>query len=147
MWRAGLSIAKFCTDAEVAARNISKGHIGYSVQATAEKMELIKGPYLCTSFDEFNVGVCTECPHWGKIKSPITLGNSVMEATEEDNIIEVPPAADPEPDEEGDQYLPLSARNATYVIPTYPKPFFRGVNGGVYIRTRNAEGDPDEKLI
>jgi len=147
MWRAGLSIAKFCTDAEVAARNISKGHIGYSVQATAEKMELIKGPYLCTSFDEFNVGVCTECPHWGKIKSPITLGNSVMEATEEDNTIEVPPAADPEPDEEGDQYLPLSVRNATYVIPPYPKPFFRGVNGGVYIRTRNAEGDPDEKVI
>ena len=148
MWRAGLSIAKFCTDAEVAARNISKGHIGYSAQATAEKMELIKGPYLCTSFDEFNAGVCTGCPHWGKIKSPITLGNSVMEATKEDNIVEVPPADDPEPDSGLVEYLPISASNtSTYIIPPYPKPFFRGANGGVYVRTRNAEGDPDEKIV
>lgn len=32
-------------------------------------------------------------------------------------------------------------------IPTYPKPYFRGHNGGVYIRTRNADGDPDEECV
>jgi hypothetical protein len=42
--------------------------------------------------------------------------------------------------------LPNSPTN-TYTIPMYPKPYFRGANGGVYIRTRNAEGDPDEKII
>ena len=34
-----------------------------------------------------------------------------------------------------------------HVIPTYPKPYFRGHNGGVYIRTRDADGDPDEECI
>ncbi len=135
MWRAGLSIAKFCVDSESAARNISKNHEGYSEQATTEKMELIKGPYRCTSFDEFNPDVCPKCPNWGKVKSPIVLGSSVREATEEDNVVEVPELSLPE------------AEPTTYLIPPYPKPFFRGANGGVYMRTTNAEGDPDEKII
>ena len=136
MWRAGLSIAKFCVDSESAARNISKNHEGYSEQATAEKMELIKGPYKCTSFDEFNPDVCSNCPNWGKVKSPIVLGSSVIEATAEDNIVEVP-----------EMDLPDSPITTTYVIPPYPRPFFRGTNGGVYMRTTNAEGDPDEKVV
>ena len=135
MWRAGLSIAKFCVDSESAAHNISKKHEGYTPEDTREKMELIKGPYKCTSFDEFNPDVCPNCPNWGKIKSPIVLGSSVVEATEADNIVEVP-ALD----------LPF-APATTYVIPAYPRPFFRGTNGGVYIRTTNAEGDPDEKVV
>ena len=135
MWRAGLSIAKFCVDSESAARKISKKHEGYSEEDTKEKMELIKGPYLCTSFDEFNPDVCPKCPNWGKVKSPIVLGSSVIEATEEDNIVEVP-----------EMDLPDSP-TTTYVIPTYPRPFFRGTNGGVYMRTVNAEGDPDEKVV
>ena len=135
MWRAGLSIAKFCVDSESAARKISKKHEGYSEEDTKEKMELIKGPYLCTSFDEFNPDVCPKCPNWGKVKSPIVLGSSVVEATEEDNIVEVP-----------EMDLPDSP-TTTYVIPTYPRPFFRGTNGGVYMRTVNAEGDPDEKVV
>ena len=135
MWRAGLSIAKFCVDANSAAKNISKNHEGYSPEDTRDKMELIKGPYLCTSFDEFNPDVCPKCPNWGKVKSPIVLGSSVVEATEEDNIVEIP-----------DMDLPDSP-TTTYVIPTYPRPFFRGTNGGVYIRTTNAEGDPDEKVV
>lgn len=135
MWRAGLSIAKFCVDSESAAHNISKKHEGYTPEDTREKMELIKGPYKCTSFDEFNPDVCPNCPNWGKIKSPIVLGSSVVEATEEDNIVEVP-ALD----------LPF-APATTYIIPAYPRPFFRGTNGGVYIRTTNAEGDPDEKVV
>ena len=135
MWRAGLSIAKFCVDSESAAHNISKKHEGYTPEDTREKMELIKGPYKCTSFDEFNPDVCPNCPNWGKIKSPIVLGSSVVEATGEDNIVEVP-ALD----------LPF-APATTYIIPAYPRPFFRGTNGGVYIRTTNAEGDPDEKVV
>ena len=141
MWRAGLSIAKFCSDSEVAARNISKGHEGYSAAATAAKMELIKGPYLCNSFDEFNADVCTQCSHWGRIKSPIVLGNRVIPATAADNVVKVP-TTPVEPELTAD--LPAST---THVIPAYPKPFFRGVNGGVYIRTTDADGDPDEKLV
>lgn len=34
-----------------------------------------------------------------------------------------------------------------HVIPAYPKPYFRGHNGGVYLRTTNEDGDPDEECI
>lgn len=136
IWRAGLSIAKFCSDGQKAAHVMSKNHPEYSAEETQDKFDKIKGPYQCAHFDEFKPDVCTECPHWGKIKSPISLGGSVREATEEDNVVEVP-ALD----------LP-NKPTTTYVIPTYPKPYFRGANnGGVYIRTSNDEGEPDEELI
>ncbi len=136
IWRAGLSIAKFCSDGQKAAHVMSKNHPEYSAEETQDKFDKIKGPYLCSHFDEFKQDVCTKCPHWGKIKSPISLGGSVREATEEDNVVEVP-ALD----------LP-NTPTTTYVIPTYPKPYFRGANnGGVYIRTSNDDGEPDEELI
>jgi hypothetical protein len=136
IWRAGLSIAKFCSDGDKAAHKMSKKHPEYSPEETQDKFDKIKGPYLCSHFDEFKPDVCTKCPHWGKIKSPITLGASVREADPEDNVVEVP-ALD----------LP-NAPTTTYVIPTYPKPYFRGANnGGVYIRTSNEDGDPDEEVI
>jgi len=136
MWRAGLSIAKFCSDGQKAAHVMSKNHPEYSAEETQDKFDKIKGPYLCHHFDEFKPDVCTKCPHWGKIKSPISLGGSIKEATEEDNIVEVP-ALD----------LP-NTPTTTYVIPTYPKPYIRGANsGGVYIRTKDEEGNPTEELI
>jgi hypothetical protein len=135
LWRAGLSIGKFCSDWEKAVYIMSKDHSDYTQEDTHKKMELIKGPYLCNTFDEYNTGVCTKCPHWGKIKSPIVIGQRIKEATEEDNIVEAPAVN-----------LPNSPTN-TYVIPPYPNPYFRGANGGVYVRTRNADGDPDEKVI
>lgn len=135
MWRAGLSIAKFCTDADKAAHVMSKRHPDYSADATQRKLDLIKGPYLCNTFDEYKTGVCTECPNWGKIRSPISLGRRIREATEEDNIVQAPA-----------ENLPNNPINQ-YVIPAYPRPYFRGANGGVYIRTVNSDGDPDEKVI
>ena len=135
IWRAGLSIAKFCSDGQKAAHVMSKNHPEYSAEETQDKFDKIKGPYLCSHFDEFKPDICTKCPHWGKIKSPITLGGSVKQASKEDNIVEAP-ALD----------LP-NTPTTTYVIPTYPKPYIRGANGGVYIRTTDEEGDPTEDLI
>jgi len=143
MWRAGLSIAKFCADSEQAAKAISKRHPDYTWEATQEKMELIKGPYLCSSFDEFNPNVCEHCPHYGKIKSPLSLGREIQEATEEDNIVVV------EKPEEPDTFVPAVTdfSSATFNIPTYPKPYFRGKTGGIYYRQTSVDGDVDEKLI
>jgi len=45
-------------------------------------MRRIQGPYLCERFNEFNPGVCEECPNYGKIKSPIVLGKEFAEALE-----------------------------------------------------------------
>ena len=117
LWRAGLSIAKFCSDKDKAVDLISVGHEGYSKELTQEKVDLIKGPYLCSSFYEHNPDLCTDCPNFGNIKSPITLGKEIKKAP-----------TDPE-------------------RPQYPEPYFRGANGGVYIRFRNADGDPEDKLI
>jgi hypothetical protein len=35
----------------------------------------------------------------------------------------------------------------TYEIPKFPPPYVRGVNGGVYVRTTNEEGDTEEKRL
>ena len=135
IWRAGMSIAKFCVDGREAAHNMSQNHPEYSAEETQDKFDKIKGPYLCTHFDEFKPDVCPQCPHWGNIKSPITLGSSIKEASEEDNVVEVP-ALD----------LP-NTPTTTYVIPTYPRPYFRGANGGVYIRTVDDDGEATEDMI
>lgn len=50
LWRAGLSIAKFCKDSKKAIDVISIGHEGYDKQLTQEKVDLIKGPYRCERF-------------------------------------------------------------------------------------------------
>jgi len=141
MWRAGLSIAKFCEDGEKAAQKISEGHPEYTPELTLKKLDLIKGPYRCTTFDENEAGVCTECPHWGKIKSPLILGRKIAEAKlgedgtysevsdlSEDNLYDV------------EDY-------PEYVIPAYPRPYFRGASGGIYVRNVSIDGEVDEKVI
>ena len=135
MWRAGLSIAKFCSDSEKAAHFISRRHEGYKPEDTAYKLDLIKCPYQCIKFDEFNPKVCRKCPYWGKIKSPIVLGRHIIEASEEDNVVETVSASLP------------NAPTKTYVIPEYPRPYFRGANGGIYVRASGPDGEPEDKLI
>lgn len=136
LWRAGLSIAKFCSDGGKAIHRISERHPDYSHDATEEKVSHIKGPYLCERFDEYKPGVCPGCQHWGKIKSPISLGREVEEATEEDNIV---------------VQKPLGVTDAVpiqYIIPKYPSPFFRGKTGGVFKRGEKVfkeDGEVDEE--
>lgn len=133
MWRAGLSIAKYCVDAEIAIEKISNGHPGYNPEETDKKVRNIKGgPYTCAKFDEYNPGGCAGCPHKGSIKSPIVLGREVLEATEEDNIVEDVPEID-------------KGHAQTYVIPKYPEPYFRGRSGGIFKRARVADKDGEEE--
>jgi hypothetical protein len=94
-------------------------------------MDRIKGPYLCTRFEEYNPGGCEGCPHFGKIKSPITLGQHVVEADEEDNQLVVIT-------KEGEKL---------HVVPKYPAPYFRGAKGGVYIRATDDEGEIVERCV
>jgi|TARA_X000001382_G_scaffold130935_3_gene127988 hypothetical protein len=134
LWRGGLSITKFCVDSEEASKIISEKHLEYSEEKTQEKLDLIKGPYWCTTFDEHNPDVCPNCPNWKKVKSPIVLGNRIIESEED---IKKALAMDLPEDEEMDYKVPSK----------YPSPYFRGSNGGVYMRYKNADGDPEDKLI
>lgn len=135
LWRAGLSVAKFCVDGGKAIHKVSEKHPEYSEQATEAKASFIKGPYLCARFDEYRPGVCPECAHWGKIKSPISLGREVEEADEDDNIV---------------VQKPLGIHGAVpiqYVIPKYPHPYLRGKSGGVFLHGKDEEGNPKDSLI
>jgi uncharacterized protein (DUF927 family) len=152
MWRAGLSIAKFCEDGEKAAHKISNQHPEYTPELTLKKLDLIKGPYRCTTFDENEGGICTECPHWGKISSPIVLGRKVAEAEANEDGTYVVESG--ESGESGDllegTLLPGSASqelSTQHVIPVYPRPYFRGQNGGVYVRNTSPDGEVDEHVI
>ncbi len=118
LWRAGLSIAKFCKDAAVAAVKISEQHQGYDHDEMQRKLSEIKGPYTCDKFDELNPNVCGECPFKGKIKSPITLGQKIKEAS---GPVEVKAKS-----------MLGGPVEKTFSIPVFPRPYFRGETGGVY---------------
>ena len=55
--------------------------------------------------------------HWDKITSPISLGKSIKKAP------------------------------ASKDIPLYPEPYFRGANGGVYLRFKDKDNNEEDKLI
>ena len=117
LWRAGLSIAKFCNDADKAVHKMSERHPEYNQYLTEEKADLIKGPYTCAKFAEEDPTTCSACPHWDKIASPIVLGKGIRKAP------------------------------ASKDIPLYPEPYFRGANGGVYMRFKDKDGNIEDKVI
>ena len=128
LWRAVLSVAQHCVDRDKAIHKVSDQHPDYDPSTTERKAAATKGPYTCTSFQNIDATLCEGCPHYGKIKSPIVLGaGRVLEATAEDNIVEVPT------EEEG---LYEEEKAKVVEIPEFPFPYFRGKNGGVYIRER-----------
>lgn len=129
-WRAALSIAAHCVDMEEAIHDISSKHPDYSPIATAEKAARIKGPYTCDAFDKIHPGVCGDCPNKGKVTSPIVLGQEIVAAEPEDNVIQFTPSDVSKP--------------VTYTVPEYPYPYFRGKTGGVY---RKADDEDDEAVL
>lgn len=136
LWRAGLSIAINCVDGDKAIHNISRKHPEYSEEDTVRKAErLVEMPYTCAKFDEFNPDVCSKCPLFGKIGSPITLAKEYIEATEEERQLE----------------KPIQNKYAVppiVSVPEYPAPYFRGRAGGVFLRGKKDEdGNQEEKVI
>jgi len=127
-WFDALSIAKFCSDRDFAIHKLSEGHPDYDYATTESKVAHILGPHTCIEFEKSNPGGCEGCPHKGKVRSPITLGREIAEATEEDNTVVVE-------DEESEE-------DEIHTIPPYPRPFFRGRNGGIY----RAMGDEEEPV-
>lgn len=78
LWRGILSIAHHCSDGDRAIHVVSNQHPEYNYNATIEKASQTKGPYTCATLNTLRTGVCNNCPHWGKITSPIQLGNQVI---------------------------------------------------------------------
>ena len=122
---------KGCKQLEYIATKQNK-HPDYNEAAMRKKLDEIKGPYTCTTFDELNEGVCQGCPLWGEIKSPIVLGKRIRE-TEGEITLSAP--------------MQGKKENKEFDIPVFPKPYFRGVAGGVFIRGTNADGEVEEECI
>jgi hypothetical protein len=130
LWRAALSIAIRCEDGATAIHKLSQAHPGYAAENTEAKAAETKGPYTCQWYkDNYHEG-CKGCKQ--TISSPILIGKIVEEApvTDDHYVIE----------KDEDEDSPVVA----LAIPTYPFPYFRGVNGGVFRKDRDKDGDDVE---
>ena len=131
LWRSGLSIANVCKDGDKAAALMSSEHEDYSLEATLHKMADTGGPHFCSTFELHNPEICAACPNKGKISTPAMLTKEIRAAAPEDNFVTDTTKSIPK----------------LHEIPTFPSPYFRGQNGGVYLRGRNADGDPEEVCV
>jgi len=149
-WVDVISIAKHCEEGSIAVHNISKAHPDYNPAETDKIANSIRYPHLCSTFELNNPAGCAGCQLKGKIKSPITLGMEVKEATEQDNIVHVsvekPVTLEVAAPDADSLFESASEEDElqTYVIPPYPYPYFRGANGGIYLRQKNKDGEEEE---
>lgn len=123
------------------AHLISKNHVNYDEQATYLKYMQAKngqtGPTTCSKLQSIDSSRCEGCPFAATVKSPVQTAKLDREATKPvivDTVIV---------DEKGEK------ENVTVTIPLPPKPYFRGENGGVYVRTKVQDektGQWDERI-
>jgi len=139
-WFDALSVAKFCSDRDIAVHKMSSGHPDYDASGVERKLAHIVGPHTCEVFARNNPGGCDGCPHMGAVKSPIVLGREILRHQEGTPIPLVQEVQEdsPEPidrEEDAPGHTPA---------PFYTSPYFRGKFGGIYIQL----GDDDEpKLV
>ena len=79
-WKDALQLLSRCEDGELYLHDISDGHPDYDPDATREKFaqrkENTAGPTLCSTFESYRPDICRKCPHWGKVKTPLHLGQT-----------------------------------------------------------------------
>ena len=152
VWRGLLSWAKVCNDGEEKAVWLSEMH-PYPPDRMHQKLAEIKGPYSCVAMDSLNPGICTGCPHWGKITNPLILGRELKAdntekviplATVSEEFVEEEFFALDESEESDDpDNIPAVRR------PLPPRGYSYGENGGVYFVKEEAdeEGKKSKKTI
>lgn len=140
LWRAGLSVAWACEDADEAIHLMSKKYSGYSAEETLNKAKLTKGPYTCETIEGLMPGLCDGCPHRGKISSPIQLGSEVKR--DENGVFQLEVAEqEPEPqEEEPEEEEPEEEETEEPTTFRPPFPYFRAEGGGIY----RQDGSGDE---
>ena len=133
LWRGVLSIAVRCEDGADAIHKVSQGHPGYTPESTEAKAAETKGPYTCQWYkDNYSAG-CAGCKH--NIASPILIGKKIEAAQPENDAYIVEAQLDGDEDD---------SSKVTIEIPAYPYPYFRGAQGGVYMKSRGADGEETE---
>ena len=149
LWCAGLSIANCCVDGDTAIHKLSKGHDGYSFEDTESKAaEFDNGPRTCGWFQNNFPRGCEGCKHAGQIATPLKLGEFVAESMIDELVIPTPdvtPEVMPAPSAIAE--LVADEAPTRIKIPKLPFPYFRGMNGGIYRKTKNEAGEAEEEVI
>lgn len=152
VWRGLLSWAKVCNDGEEKAVWLSEMH-PYPLDRMQQKLTEIKGPYSCVAMDSLNPGICTGCPHWGKITNPLILGRELkadntekvipLSTVSEEFVEEEFFALDESEESDDPDNIPAVRR------PRPPRGYSYGENGGVYFVKEEAdeEGKKSKKTI
>ena len=133
IWRAILSTVKVCVDKYEWVQKMSDKHPEFNLDTAINKMEDTGGPQSCETFEKFNPEGCKDCPVKSTVKRPLQLSSFVKAA--EDKEIEV------------ESNSAFSKNKATFTIPRIPHPYYRGENGGIYIResVTDKEGETKEE--
>ena len=102
LWRAGLSIARNCKDADKWVHKLSKNHPEYDKDLTDEKARgivsdeekesgIVKNDYSCRAFMDENLAVCQQCSHYnrkkGLAKGPLSLCLDIQRAEYVNGVI------------------------------------------------------------
>jgi hypothetical protein len=138
-----MNIAYFCKDGDKMIHEVSNEHPDYTAKAVEEKkLEFIKRgkPQTCEYLASQHPDRCQGCKHRGRIHTPIVLGRSLREVTDEP-IIE-PTTGEPSADQinallgtQTYEAEPIRETSDTQKIPKFPEfltPYSRGELGGVY---------------
>ena len=127
LWRGILSIAKSCADGIEEGLALSALH-PYDLDRHNTKWNAIKGPYKCLKLDEANPGICTNCPHYGKITNPLALGREIKVDNEPKELV-----VDRIQEKEVSANLNDENEPVKITRPTPPKGFAFGANGGLFM--------------
>ena len=138
LWRGLLSLVQKCEDGGEWAVRLSEMH-PYEPDRMAQKLREIKGPYPCAKFDTENPGICTGCPHFGKITNPLALGRKLEVETEAKEIVIQTPSPTAESEGFVEPSLPVTIQR-----PAAPRGFSYGKNGAIFKDTKGEDADGNE---
>ena len=89
-WWHSLGLLAFCENGDAIAHQLSSKHSKYTFEETQRELDgwrrKADGATLCETFERKSPGVCGKCPHWGKIKSPVSLGIDAQEVAPIENL-------------------------------------------------------------
>ena len=115
--------SKRCDDGHEAVMRLGAMH-PYDEMRINTKWNSTKGPSPCLKLDEVNPGICTSCPHFGKVTNPLVWGRELKTDNTEKEVVIERTQAEVEVEEE---------EKPTVTKPLPPKGFSYGANGGIYM--------------
>ena len=130
-WYACLGVLAFAADGDRYAHEWSSGYPRYSADETNKKLDQARrltGATTCAHFAGVEPATCEACPHWQKIKSPISLG---IRRDQPENQIQ------------GDS---LQQATTSISLPRLPRSFSWGQNNELLFTTESNH-QPIEHLI